>query len=67
MKLRLIAFLLACILAVLIFICFKLFPNDPPKQPGLTTVPTAPPPQDPNPGSQTAGTPEGDPPATPKP
>ena len=43
MKLRLIAFLLACILAVLIFICFKLFPNDPPKQPDPTTVPTAPP------------------------
>lgn len=43
MKLRLIAILLACILAVLIFICFKLFPNDSAQPPAQTTAPTAPP------------------------
>lgn len=39
MKLRIIAILLACILAVLIFICFKLFPASPEQPPVQTTPP----------------------------
>ena len=41
MKLRFLAIVLACILAALIFICFKLFPSESPAQPTeQTTAPT---------------------------